>query len=71
MLLVDLIKISEENSYWTLQSSIIRENTSSIILHEKCGFRKLGIREKVAKMANGKWHDVFFMERRSKIVGIS
>lgn len=42
--------------------------TSSIILHEKCGFRKLGIREKIAKMSNGKWHDVVLMERRSKIV---
>ena len=71
MILVDLIELSEENGFWTLQSGIIGENTSSIILHEKCGFRELGIREKVAKMSNGKWHDVFFMERRSKIVGIS
>lgn len=70
MLLKSLIKLSEENGFWTLQSSIIRENTSSIILHENCGFRELGIREKVAKMDTGKWHDVFFMERRSKVVGI-
>ena len=71
ILLEDLVKLSEENGFWTLQSEIIRENTSSIVLHEKCGFRELGIREKVAKMDNGKWHDVFFVERRSKVVGIS
>lgn len=35
-----------------------------------CGFRELGIREKVDKMNNGKWHDVVLMERRSKVVGI-
>ena len=69
-LLEYLIKLSENNGFWTLQSGIIRENELSIALHEKCGFRKIGIREKVAKMSNGIWHDVVFMERRSKIVGI-
>jgi len=53
-----------------LQSGIIRENISSIILHEKCGFREIGIRKKVAKMNNGNWHDVVFMERRSNEVGM-
>lgn len=70
MLLERLIELSEENGFWTLQSGIIRENTSSIELHKKCGFREIGIREKVAKMNNGDWHDVVLMERRSKIVGI-
>jgi len=70
VILEKLIELSEENGFWTLQSGIIRENTSSILLHEKCGFREIGIREKVAKMNNEKWHDVVFMERRSKIVGI-
>lgn len=71
VLLETLIKLSEENGFWTLQSGIIKENTSSIVLHEKCGFRQLGIREKVAKMNNEKWHDVVLMERRSKVVGVS
>jgi L-amino acid N-acyltransferase YncA len=69
-LLTDLIKLSEENNFWTLQSGIIRENTSSIELHKKCGFREIGIREKVAKMDNGLWHDTVLMERRSKLIGI-
>lgn len=67
-LLQDIVKLSEEKGFWTLQSAIIRENAASIALHKKCGFRELGIREKVAKMENGKWHDVVLMERRSKII---
>jgi phosphinothricin acetyltransferase len=65
-LLNSLIIKSEEEGFWTLQSGIVRENTTSIELHKKCGFRRVGIREKVAKMSNGVWHDVVFMERRSK-----
>jgi len=70
VLLTNLIKLSEENGFWTLHSGIIRENPASILLHEKCGFKKIGIREKIAKMNNEKWLDVILMERRSKIVGI-
>ncbi|MDF2883690.1 MAG: sortase-like acyltransferase [Clostridiaceae bacterium] len=69
-LLNALIEDSEENGYWTLQSGIIRENTSSLELHKKCGFREIGMREKVAKMNNGQWHDTVLMERRSRTVGV-
>lgn len=58
---------SEKNGFWTLQSGIIRENEASIELHKKCGFRIVGIREKIAKMDNKTWHDVVFMERRSDL----
>lgn len=70
VLLTKLINLSEENGFWTLQSGIVRENAPSIALHKKCGFREIGIREKVAKMNNEKWMDVILMERRSKVVGI-
>ena len=68
-LLEKLIGLSEENGYWTLQSGIIKENTSSLNLHKKCGFREIGYRERLGKMDNGKWHDVVLVERRSKLVG--
>lgn len=68
-LLIELIQLSEEAGFWSLQSGIIRENISSIHLHEKCGFRVIGIKEKPAKMDNGEWHDVVLMERRSKLIG--
>lgn len=68
-LLTELVKRSEQNGFWTLQSGIIKENAASIQLHKNCGFRVLGVRERLGKMSNGKWHDVVLMERRSKIVG--
>lgn len=64
-LLNALIEASEADGFWTLQSGIIKENVPSIKLHEKCGFRVIGYREKVGKMSTGKWHDVVLVERRS------
>ncbi|MDW2797584.1 N-acetyltransferase family protein [Clostridium boliviensis] len=68
-LLEKLIELSENYGYWTLQSGIIKENTPSLNLHKKCGFREIGYREKPGKMDNGKWHDVVLVERRSKLIG--
>ncbi len=70
VLMEELIKRSEEDGFWTLQSGIIKENIASLNLHKKCGFREIGFREKVGKMDTGKWHDVVLVERRSNIVGI-
>lgn len=70
-LLSNVIKQSEENGIWSLYCAIIRENNRSLTLHKKCGFREIGIREKIAKMSNGVWHDVVLMERRSKMAGIN
>jgi len=69
-LMMELVKRSEEHGFWTLDSRIIRENIASQALHTKCGFRMIGIREKLGKMDNGIWHDVVMMERRSQCVGI-
>jgi L-amino acid N-acyltransferase YncA len=67
-LLKKLISESEANDIWTLQSGIFPENTASIALHEKLGFRTIGYREKVGKL-DGEWRDTVLMERRSKITG--
>jgi phosphinothricin acetyltransferase len=64
-----LIKESEENNIWTLQSGIFPENTGSIKLHEMFGFRQIGYRERIGQM-NGIWRNNIIMERRSKVVGI-
>lgn len=66
----EVIKIGEENGIWSFYSAIIRQNTASIKLHKKCGFREIGIREKIAKLSNGKWSDTVLMEYRSKTAGI-
>jgi phosphinothricin acetyltransferase len=68
-LLEALIKESEKNNLWTLQAGIFPENISSIKIHEACGFRLIGRREKIGKM-NGKWRDIILLERRSNIVGV-
>lgn len=62
-----LIAASEKHRIWTLQAGIFPENTGSLVLHEKMGFRQVGIREKIGQM-NGVWRDVIFLERRSKTV---
>jgi len=67
-LLTYLIEKSEQEGYWTLQSGIFPENLASIRLHEKCGFRLVGCREKVGKDQFGVWRDSFFMEKRSRVV---
>ena len=64
-----LITASEKNGFWTLYSSIIRDNAASIALHKKVGFHEVGIREKIAQMPTGIWHDVVIMERRSALIG--
>lgn len=73
-LLGALVVASEKAGFWTLQGGIFPENAISIELHKKHGFRVMGIREKIGKMAfgkmQGKWRDVVLMERRSKVAGI-
>lgn len=69
VLLNSLISESEENGIWSLLSVIHAENNISIRLHERCGFRLVGYRERIAQL-NGIWKTTVMMERRSKTVGI-
>ena len=68
LLLDSLVKASEEAGYWTLQAGIFPENVGSVKVHEKCGFRVIGTRERLGKMGD-RWRDVLILERRSPIVG--
>jgi L-amino acid N-acyltransferase YncA len=52
---------------WTIQAGILSANEASIELHAKCGFRLVGVREKLARK-RGEWSDVVLMERRSGVV---
>src|SRR5829696_762088 len=67
-LLEALIDESERNGIWTLQASIFPENTASMKLHLRCGFREVGRRERIG-MLNGVWRDTLLFERRSKKEG--
>ena len=68
-LLTALVRGSEEIGLWTLQAGIFPENTASIALHRVVGFRVVGRRERLGKLA-GVWRDVLLMERRSNITGV-
>jgi phosphinothricin acetyltransferase len=65
LLLDALVFESENEGFWTLQAGIFSLNDASIELHKKCGFRIVGLREKIGKR-NGIWYDNVLMERRSK-----
>ncbi|NML56238.1 GNAT family N-acetyltransferase [Chryseobacterium cheonjiense] len=68
ILMEHLIRESEDNGIWTLQSGMFPENKATIALHKLFGFRIIGYREKIGKL-NGVWKDSVIMERRSTIVG--
>ena len=67
-LLAELVLRADAGGIWTIQAGILAANTPSIALHEKCGFRLVGIREKLARK-RGEWSDVVLMERRAPGVG--
>jgi L-amino acid N-acyltransferase YncA len=69
LLLDRLVQSSETEGIWTLQAGIFPENEASIRLHQKLGFRTVGIREKIGKMGQV-WRDVVLMERRSSKTGL-
>jgi L-amino acid N-acyltransferase YncA len=63
-LLEELIRRSEEAGIWTIQTGIFPENEASLRLHERVGFRRVGVRERLGRL-HGVWRDVVFLERRS------
>jgi L-amino acid N-acyltransferase YncA len=63
-LLTELIERAENDGFWTLQAGIFPENTASVELHKRCGFRVVGMRERLGHQ-HGVWRDVVLMERRS------
>jgi phosphinothricin acetyltransferase len=68
-LLGELIRAAEAAGVWTLQAGIFPENTASIALHTRLGFREVGRRERIGRR-DGRWRDTVLMERRSATVGL-
>jgi phosphinothricin acetyltransferase len=69
-LLEAIIAESENEGYWTIQASIFEENTASAALHLKCGFRTVGVRERIGRDSSGKWRNTLLLERRSNKTGM-
>jgi phosphinothricin acetyltransferase len=68
-LLAALIEASETAGIWTLQAGIFPENEASVALHQSCGFRVVGRRERLGRH-HGVWRDALLLERRSSRVGV-
>lgn len=67
LLLGALVQYAEEHNIWTLQAGIFPENIASVKLHEKLGFRIVGLREKIGQL-DGQWRDNYLLERRSSTI---
>lgn len=74
LLLDAFLRAAEAAQVWTVQSGVFPENEASLALHRELGFRTVGTRERVGRMAYGPyagvWRDVVMIERRSGRVGI-
>jgi phosphinothricin acetyltransferase len=68
-LLQALVEESEREGLWTLQAGVFPENLASVRVHEQCGFRVVGRREKLGRLRD-RWRDVLLLERRSPVVGV-
>ncbi|MFC9585903.1 GNAT family N-acetyltransferase [Streptomyces yangpuensis] len=66
-LLDALIASTETAGIWTIQSGIFPENTASLALHARAGFRVIGTRERIGRH-HGVWRDVILLERRSPVL---
>jgi L-amino acid N-acyltransferase YncA len=66
-LLGALVSGAEQAGIWTVQTGIFPENQASVRLHQACGFRIVGVRERLGRL-HGRWRDVLLLERRSSLV---
>jgi L-amino acid N-acyltransferase YncA len=68
-LLEAVITASEASGLWTLTAGVMAENAASLALHERVGFRRVGVQRALGRDATGRWRDVVLLERRSGTVG--
>ena len=68
-LMARIVEESERNGIWSLYSSIFPENQATLKLHLRHGFRKVGVRERIAQR-DGRWRNTLILERRSAKVGV-
>ncbi|MDX3098543.1 GNAT family N-acetyltransferase [Streptomyces sp. ME19-03-3] len=66
-LLKALVDSTERAGIWTIQSGIFPENTASLAVHLRAGFRVIGTRERIGRH-HGVWRDVVLLERRSPAI---
>jgi len=52
----------ERRGFWKLTSRIFADNTASIALHERCGFRVIGVYRRHGRL-HGVWKDCVIVEK--------
>jgi L-amino acid N-acyltransferase YncA len=62
LVLEALCRAYAERGFWKIVSRIFPENTASLALHERCGFRVVGIYKRHGKL-EGQWRDCVIVER--------
>jgi phosphinothricin acetyltransferase len=62
-----VVASAEQGGIWTVQTGIFPENRASVRLHQACGFRVVGVRERLGRL-QGRWRDVLLLERRSPAI---
>jgi L-amino acid N-acyltransferase YncA len=72
-LLATLVQATEAAGIWTIQAHVFPENLGSLRLHERHGFRQVGVRRRLGQVRAGsevgRWRDVVLIERRSQSTG--
>ena len=64
VLLDAVIQESEAAGLWTLQAGVLADNAASLALHERVGFRVVGVQRALGQDRTGRWRDVVLLERR-------
>lgn len=57
-----LCRVYAERGFWKIVSRIFPENTASLQLHERCGFRVVGVYRRHGRL-EGVWRDCVIVER--------
>ena len=68
-LLKAIITASEAAGVWTLLAGVMAENTASLAVHQRAGFRRIGTYARLGQDPTGRWRDVVLLERRSSSIG--
>ena len=64
-LLETVLPASEAAGFWTLLAGVLSENTASLRLHERVGFRRVGVLRSLGRDPAGRWRDVVLLEHRT------
>jgi arsenate reductase (thioredoxin) len=57
-----LCRAYAERGFWKIVSRIFPENVASLALHERCGFREVGVYKRHGRL-DGEWRDCVIVER--------